>query len=137
MTAPLGERLRRLARWADRFVDPSFRLGSWVAPSKGNDGVTQLGWYDISAEGQQFVTEMYELGWVHDFDWMSWLGTPAARDLQRDPERVGRASADDLARLLTAIIRSERFGDGQIEGAFESGLLLAIARRARELSGSA
>jgi hypothetical protein len=35
--------------------------------------------------------------------------------------------------LLTAIVRSDRFVEGSIEGAFESGLLAAICRRAAVL----
>ena len=40
------------------------------------------------------------------------------------------ASAEDLRRLLTVYVRSERFGDGTLEAAFESGMLTAIIRRA-------
>ncbi|HEY6056870.1 MAG TPA: DUF6508 domain-containing protein [Candidatus Limnocylindrales bacterium] len=134
MTLALGERMRRLAAWADRFADPGFTFGQWVPATTGDNGVITLGWYDISDVGQRFVSEMYELGWVFDFDWMTWLGTPEGRHLASGPEFIASASADDLARLLTAIIRGERFGDGEIEGAYNSGILPAIARRARELA---
>jgi hypothetical protein len=43
------------------------------------------------------------------------------------------ASPDDLARLLTAIVRSDRFVEGSLVGAFESGLLTRIAQRAAAL----
>jgi hypothetical protein len=99
----------------------------------GDDGVIHVGWYEISAEGQEFVSEMYELGWVYDFDWMTWLGTPQGQRLSAGPQPIAAANADDLAKLLTAIVRSKRFGDGQLEGAWKSGLLAAIARRAGEL----
>ncbi len=133
MTAPLPERLQPFAAWAVRFADPSFNLGAWVPSRTRADGVIQVGWYEMGEAGQQFVSEMYELGWVYDFDWMKWLGTPQGQQLTRGPEPIATASAADLAKVLTAIIRSERFGDGQLEGAFESGILVAIARRAREL----
>jgi len=35
--------------------------------------------------------------------------------------------------LLTAIVRSDRFVEGSIEGAFRSGLLARISRRAEAL----
>ena len=38
-----------------------------------------------------------------------------------------------MAMLLTAIVRSDRFVEGSIEGAFQSGLLAAICRRAAVL----
>lgn len=134
MTAPLEARLQRLAAWADRIADESFTLGAWVASTTRPDGVIQMGWYDLSDMGQAFVSEMYELGWVYAFDWRAWLETPDGRRLSSGPAPIASASADDLQRLITAILRSERFGDGQIEGAFESGILLAIALRARVLS---
>jgi len=133
MTAPNEERLRRLAAWADRFADESFTPGVWVESTTGPDGVIQLGWFDLSDAGQSFVSEMYELGWVYAFDWMAWLRSPEGKRLSSGPEPIGSASSDDLAKLITAIIRGERFGDGQIEGAFRSGILLAIARRADAL----
>jgi hypothetical protein len=98
--------------------------------------VIHVGWYEVGAEGQEFVSEMYELGWVYDFDWMTWLGTPEGQRLSAAPDAIVGADPDQLAKLLTAIVRSERFGDGQLEGALKSGLLLAIARRAAALTTS-
>jgi Family of unknown function (DUF6508) len=129
----LDERLRRLAAWADRFADPDFKLGSWIPARRGDDGVIQVGWYEISDSGQQFVSEMYELGWVHPFDWMRWLGTADGRRLSGGAASIATASVAQLGKLLTAIIRGERFSDGELEGAFASGVLLAITRRAAEL----
>jgi len=46
---------------------------------------------------------------------------------------VAAATPEQLAMLLTAIVRSDRFVEGSIAGAFESGLLVAICRRAATL----
>ena len=73
-------------------------------------------------------------GWiVTGFDWRSWLDTDRGRALANDPDAVATATADELGWLLTAIVRSDRFVEGSIEGAFESGLLARIARRAAAL----
>jgi hypothetical protein len=53
--------------------------------------------------------------------------------LKDDPEATAAATPDQLARLLTAIVRSDRFVEGSIAGAFDSGLLARIARRAAAL----
>ena len=53
--------------------------------------------------------------------------------MRSDPEAVAAATPEQLAWLLTAIVRSDRFVEGSIEGAFESGLLARIARRAAAL----
>jgi hypothetical protein len=132
---PLTERLQRLAAWTDRLADPGFSFGRWVPSWRGEDGAIHMPWFERSDVGQEFVSEMYELGWVREFDWMAWLGTPEGKRLSSRPEPVASASADDLANLTTAIVRGERFSDGEIEGALHSGILLAIARRAAVLAG--
>ena len=47
--------------------------------------------------------------------------------------RVATMTPDELERLVTAIVRSDRFVEGSIEGAFQSGLLARISRRAAAL----
>jgi hypothetical protein len=47
---------------------------------------------------------------------------------------VSSATADELRKLLTVYVRAERFGDGTLENAFESGMLTAIVRRAQALA---
>jgi hypothetical protein len=61
------------------------------------------------------------------FGWMDWDGV--AR--YRDPAAIADAPIADIPRLVTAIVRSERFGDGSLEGAIRSGLLGAIVARLR------
>jgi len=128
------DRLLRLARWGDEFARPGFSFGEWVPARKDEAGVIHMGWYEQNEVAVRFVGDMYQLGFVHAFDWMTWLGTPEGKRFRRGPEAVATAGADDLARLLTAIIRGERFSDGELAGAHESGILLAIARRAGELA---
>ena len=55
------------------------------------------------------------------------------RTLRDDPDSLEAASPMQLAQLITAIVRSDRFVEGSIEGAFESGLLARIARRSEAL----
>lgn len=68
------------------------------------------------------------------FRWPDWIKTAEAQALIADHARISEASADQLVKLTTAIVRSDRFSEGSIAGAFESGLLTAIARRARVLT---
>jgi hypothetical protein len=62
---------------------------------------------------------------VVPFAWPQWDGT------QR--YRAGRAIADapatDAVRLITAVLRSERFGEGSIAGAIADGTLPAAVER--------
>ncbi len=97
------------------------------------DGVIRVGWYVFSPEAEVFLADARAL--VEPFDWPTWASGREGQALLADPDAVADATADDLRRLLTTFIRSERFGDGILESAFNRGMLTAIARRAATLAG--
>lgn len=127
-------RLEGLAAWVPRLEHPSFSAGSWEPTREDANGVLQLGYFVDSPAVEAFRADLGRLGWVQPFDWMAWLGTPEGRRLADDQAALAEASADDLQHLLTAIVRSDRFSEGSLAGAFESGLVLAICRRAATLA---
>ena len=76
----------------------------------------------------------YQDGWVlTGFNWPSWS---EGRLLIQDRSKLSKASADDLARLLTLLIRQDRFCEGTWEEAYDSGLLFAITHRAKEIASA-
>jgi Family of unknown function (DUF6508) len=135
MTAEDLDALHRLAAYESVFSAPSFLVGRWGGGDRHADGVIQMPYYEPSDEMARFTREMAALGWVRVFDWMAWSATPRGQRLITDPSAIGAATAEELSNLLTAIIRGERFSDGEIEGAYERGTLLAIVRRAGALAG--
>ena len=125
-TAPL----RALVDLGPVLEAPDADFGHWVTPPP-KDGVLSLGWYEFGPAGEAFRAAAE--GWVEPgFDWRTWLETSEGNAL-RQPDAVAGATQEELAKLLTAIIRSDRFVEGSLEGAFESGLLAAICRRAAVL----
>ena len=83
----------------------------------------------------ELVQAAYADGWVMmGFDWVTWSATPEAAALRDDEAALARASRQRLAKLLTAIIRQDRFVEGALLDAFESGLMLRILRRAAALA---
>jgi hypothetical protein len=93
-----------------------------------------MAYYVYSEAADAFRSDCGRLGWVVPFDWMAWAGSPEGRRLLEDRDAIARASSDDIQRMLTTIIRSDRFTEGSLAGAFESGLVLAILERARVLA---
>jgi len=108
-------------------------FGTWSTPPP-EGGVSFFPQFTLGLVGEAFLAEVGRGGWVFPFDWGTWLQTAEGRALQEGGAAVAGATPLQLARLLTAIVRSDRFTDGSIAGAFGSGLLLAIARRARVLA---
>ncbi len=120
-----AESMKALAEFLPKFEAPEFRFGRWESE-----------WFSLSQDGHGFVSTCYETGWVQlGFDWPKWIGTREAARLRDDPAGIENASPEQLRRLLTALIRQDRFVEGLLGGAFESGLLLRIVRRVAELVG--
>jgi hypothetical protein len=134
--SPTPEGLARLASWEPVLADPNFEFGRWIAPQPLPDGTVQVGWYELSEEALWFVTEASAHGFVLPFDWIAWAESNAGQALLGHADAVATAPASDLVRLLTTYVRGERFADGTLEGAFDSGMLAAIARRAAALAAS-
>jgi|GEM_PF-1958304 len=74
----------------------------------------------------------YEYGWVTPhFPWPDWSSTPDARRWFDDPPRITReASIDDLIRLMTRLIRGERFCENSLQAAIEDGFVHHLVVRA-------
>jgi hypothetical protein len=121
-------------RRLDAFEAPGFRFGEWEPSWTDADGITHLGWYRFGPEAEAFLADVRAGGWVQPFDWMAWLETSRGKALFTDPAAIADASVDELQQLVTALVRSERFGDGTLASAYESGVLTAILRRASELA---
>jgi hypothetical protein len=103
-----------------------------VPSQQRDDGVIVMGWYDPGPEALAFLDDARAL--ITPFDWPAWASGPEGQALIGHPEAVASASADDLRKLLTTYVRSERFGDGTLEAVFASGILTAIVRRAGVLA---
>lgn len=78
----------------------------------------------------EFLVAAEKNGWVlSDFNWPKWAQSAEAKRLRDDESALALASERQLARLLTAEIRQDRFMEGALLRAFESGLIARILRR--------
>ena len=126
------QRLEAIASFFPMFSKMRFEAGEWVAPRRVGDAI-QMGCFDFSIESNNFIGAAYKAGWVLDFDWPEWSRSPEAQQLFSDPRALSRASAFDLARLLTWRLRVDRFVEGALAADFEKGLMARIAGRAMAL----
>ncbi len=129
-------KLERLAAFAERFRDPAASLGTWASIT-GNgtpDEPYSHPRFMLSELGSAFVNMANEMGWIlRQFDWSSWAQEPRAKMLLNDRGALAEATPDELARLLTVVVRQDRFIEGGVEGQFKEGLLLRMAERAEVL----
>jgi hypothetical protein len=126
-------RLEQLAAFCPIFRDSKTVFGNWHF---GGGRGTQcepltMPWFELGEVGSRFVQMAYDSGWViGGFDWPEWANGPEGQDLLGNRKAVSVADSEQLAKLLTVLIRQDRFDEGSLTRAFESGLLLAIAERA-------
>jgi SAM-dependent methyltransferase len=127
------DRLRPLADLVPILEAPNADFGHWETPPP-RDGVGSLGWYAFGPTAAAWRAAVAAGDWIRaGFDWPAWMATDEGRTLRDDPAAVEAATPEQLARLITAIVRSDRFTEGSIAGAFESGLLARVSRRAAAL----
>ena len=108
---------------------PDFVAGKWRGGEKDAGGVIHMPWFELSRDAEAFVRTLGKHGWVFVFDWMAWQDE--ARELIDGG--LEHADVDDIRRLFTTLVRSDRFVEGRLAWAFESGLVARMVRRLREL----
>ena len=128
-------RFEPLAAMLPALEAADFEAGRWHDSERRADDVWTMPWYELGPTADAYLRAVGESGlmWT-GFDWPSWAKTPEAIALHGDREALARATPDQLAKLLTALIREDRFNEGALGDSFESGIMTAIARRAKELA---
>ena len=88
------------------------------------------------ANGDQFFNEAYRLGWVDpQVPWIEWANTEEGQRLLT-PEGIATATVEDLTRVMTTVIRQDRFVEGSLDARNRDGYLTAVLRRIRALLDS-
>ena len=124
--------LRDTASFVHMFSDPGFQFAFWHLSLTHGQGM--IAKCVLSKEAEKFALYgAYTSNWLPAFDWLEWLDSGEALDFYEDSNRITTATAEQLAKLLIAYIRNDRFNAGVLYVAFESGILTAIVQRAQAL----
>ena len=127
------EQIRALADFWPVFANPKF-VYETQDEVKEKEGVITMPSSSLSPEAKAFNKMIYQEGWILDgFDWPEWAQTDEFKDLFSKPEALAKASAHQLAKLLTTLARKERFCEGTMASACSDGLLARITQRASVL----
>lgn len=89
-----------------------------------------LPWYEYSPDVRNFEKGLYERSLIVEFDWSSWK---RGEKLFTKPSLIAGAPVADCLKLLTLCVRKERFCDGFLAEALESGVITACLKRLRDL----
>lgn len=126
-------RLDALAAFLPIFEREDFQFGTVTQPERDGDVIT-MGDDVVSADTEAFIAAAYRHGWVWWFKWAAWWGSEEAQALSIDLASIGEANEDQLAKLLTAVIRGDRLNEGLLAVSFENGLIVHVLRRMSALA---
>jgi hypothetical protein len=82
-------------------------------------------------EVEQFLSALYENGFVSRFKWSDWQ--EEARQYFAQPELLRTADIQVIRKLITLHVRKERFCEGHLSVMIKSGHIAALLRRLKEL----
>ncbi|MCD0447128.1 DUF6508 domain-containing protein [Glycomyces sp. A-F 0318] len=116
----------RLFALADALTEADFDV-PWAGGERTPSGAITMPYPRYSAAVNAVCSQLAEVALVV-FDWPSWLH--AHPEVQR-PEAIAAAGPATAARAATALLRGERFYDGNLAAALESGVFMAIVERLR------
>lgn len=105
-----------------RFEGGEFSAGSWKAPEG------QMPWFNFEEAVLEFQQALYDHGWVTPaFDWTEWQRS--AQEFVDSPNKIEKANAITIQKLLTTHCRADRFCEGHLAAMFENGHIVAILQR--------
>ncbi|GAM00584.1 hypothetical protein SP5_034_01590 [Sphingomonas parapaucimobilis NBRC 15100] len=127
--------LRNIAAFAPILAAPDFVTGAWTEPRRSAEGVITMAWFNLSEPASAFVTTIAtEDIAAHYRKPMDEEARAALIRMAEHPGAIAGASIDQIAWILTFLLRADRFSEGSLARAFDTGLMRAIAERAVILS---
>ncbi|MEA1872808.1 MAG: DUF6508 domain-containing protein [Bacteroidota bacterium] len=107
-------------------IEKSTKFGEMKGGEKTQDGTINMPYWHESALVSRFQETAYELPIIINYNWNAW---EAGRKMIDDADfNYDSIDIPTKCKLITLIIRSNRFFDGALISAFESGLILKLLK---------
>ncbi len=107
-------------------VESTLEFGEWAGGEKDEKGITQFPYCIQAPIVSQFLEIVYSLPIIISFDWGAW---GEGREITSNEDfNFDTLDLPTKCKLITAIVRNNRFCEGALVSAFESGLILRILK---------
>jgi len=115
-----SDELKSLRDINDRIQGFKGKWGIYHESKQTESGALTFPWVEQEPLIQEFVQLMYEKHLVVKFDWPNWQ---EGRDwyVLQDDSKYAKLDVETSLKLLTAIMRNDRFNEGALVNAFDSG----------------
>ena len=102
------------------------KAGEWKGGEKNPDGSISMPRFEGAPVFHKFLNAIYSIPIIINFDWGAWKeGQQIANNADFDFDTLDLVTK---CKLITAIVRNDRFCEGALVSAFESGLILKILK---------
>jgi Family of unknown function (DUF6508) len=128
------DQIDSITRFIPTFQKDGFEFSETVEPRQSDDGYWTMGAILYSDDALAFIKACYDNEWVFPFDYATYAQTEEAQQLRDDPGKLAQATDEQLAKVLTIVIRKDRFCEGELDNAFQSGLIMGILKRAERIA---
>jgi hypothetical protein len=99
-------------------------FGEFMGPEEVEEGVFSFPHYKYGEIISEFIRIVYDMTIIISFDWAHWEGGRyMASEADFDFDTI---DIPTKCKIITAIVRNDRFHDGALLSAFESGVILKM-----------
>lgn len=107
-------------------IEAAEEFGKWKGGEEVEKDVFQMPYVVGASIVDRFLDIVYEIPVMIGFDWGSWdEGRKIVSDKDFDYNTV---DIPTKCKVITAIVRNDRFCEGRLVGAFEEGLILKLLK---------
>jgi len=117
-----------ILKYLPAFEKEDYEFGEWLTREGSFPN------FSYHPEVNDFIQTLYEQGIICVFDWTSWKNE--AERYQSDSNNLKGADLLTLRKLLTTHVRIDHFIEGHLASVFESGHIVAILRRLKQIRDS-
>ncbi len=117
-----GDFIRLLELIPQFQLNPDF--GRFVTDEKTEEGISVFPYYAPSELISEFIKTVYDLGIVIPFDWIKWKEGETL--LESKTQNFSSLDLVTLCKLITAIVRNDRFTEGYLLSKCQDGTLINI-----------
>ncbi|MDA3905665.1 MAG: DUF6508 domain-containing protein [Bacteroidales bacterium] len=101
-------------------------FGRWTKSKQLAKGIFTIPYCLLTPLVTEFISHCYTIGLVLSFDWMHWKeGKEMLSNPANDFDLLDKLT---LCKLITLIIRKDRFTEGYLLSCFEDGLMVKILK---------
>lgn len=107
-------------------------IGEWAGGADAETGVIQMPWFDYSETVFAWERALYEHQIICEYGEPGWMERFGA--FCGDPSLLASVDLTVIRKVLTTIVRGERFCEGHVQAMFKAGLVQAAMARLEQLN---